>query len=141
MTETKNTPTVEEEIATLDEEIRSLEAELEEHAAPLVWGEVDADELVRKEQRRGVLPRLITAAKIKRLEQQKRQTEAELEPLRAQREAAGKKLERLRKKRLEMEEEILGAQAAWSEPNTRIEKRERRLRDLDRQIAELREGR
>ena len=104
MTETKNTPTVEEEIATLDEEIRSLEAELEEHAAPLVWGEVDAGELVRKEQRRGVLPRLITAAKIKRLELEKRRTEGELQPLYTEREEAHKKLERATAKKLKAEE-------------------------------------
>jgi hypothetical protein len=116
MTETKNIPTVEEEIATLDREIRSLEAELEEQDAPLAWGEVDADELVRKEQRRSVLPRLITAAKIRRLELEKRRTEEELEPLRAEREAAGKKLERLRKKQLEMEEEIREAQAPGATP-------------------------
>jgi chromosome segregation ATPase len=118
MTETKEQgQTVAEEIAAVDQEIERLEAE---------------------ERRRLSRPRPIVALKIKRLELQKRQTEAELEPLRAEREAAGKKLERLRKKRLEIEDEILAAQAAWGDHNTRIEKKERRLRDLDRQIAELR---
>jgi peptidoglycan hydrolase CwlO-like protein len=131
----------EQEIAALDEEIARMEAELAEESAPLVWGEASAEELVRKEQRLGVLPRLITAAKIKRLELVKQRTQGELEPLYKEREAAGKKLERLRKKRLEMEEEILEAQAAWGDPNTRIDKRQRRLKDLERQIRELREGR
>ncbi len=117
MTETKNTPTVEEEIAAIDQEMERLEAE---------------------EKRRLSRPRPIVALKIKRLELEKRRTEGELEPLYSEREAAGKKLGRLRVKRLELEEEIRMAQAAWGDPNTRIQKRERRLKDLDRQIAELR---
>ena len=38
MTETKNTSTIEEEIATLDQEIESMERELAEEAAPVAWG-------------------------------------------------------------------------------------------------------
>ena len=138
MTETKNTSTIEEEIATLDQEIESMERELAEEAAPVAWGEVDADELVRKEQRRGVLPRLIAAAKIKRLELEKQRTERELEPLYTEREDAHRKLERAQAKKLKAEEEMLEARAAWSQPHVLIDKRERRLKDLDRQIAELR---
>jgi hypothetical protein len=114
-----------------------MERELAEEAAPVAWGEVDADELVRKEQRRGVLPRLIAAAKIKRLELEKQRTERELEPLYTEREDAHRKLERAQAKKLKAEEEMLEARAAWSYPHGLIEKRERRLKDLDRQIAVL----
>lgn len=117
MTETKKTPTVVQEIATVDAEIERLEAE---------------------EERRLSRPGPIAALKIKRLELQKRQTEAELEPLYAEREEAHKKLERATAKKLKAEEEMLEARAAWSHPHSLIDKRERRIKDLDRQIAELR---
>jgi hypothetical protein len=138
MTETKER-TLEEEIATLDEQLRDMEAELAKLAKgePIVWGEVDAEDLARKEQRRAILPRLITAARIRRLELQKRQTVSELEPLYSEREDAHKKLERATAKKFKAEEEMLEARQAWSSPHTLIEKRERRLKDLDRQIAEL----
>jgi hypothetical protein len=70
------------ELEQLESEIADMERELTAESEPLVWGEVDAGELACREQRRGVLPRLITAAKIKRLVLQKRRTEAELEELR-----------------------------------------------------------
>jgi chromosome segregation ATPase len=95
MTETKNTSTVEQEIAAVDEEIERLEAE---------------------EKHRLSRPQPLVALKIRRLELQKRQTEAELEPLRAEREATGKKLERLGKKRLEIEEETLGSTGSVGRP-------------------------
>jgi hypothetical protein len=137
MTTREQGQTVEREIQALDEEIVAMEAELAGREQPLVWGTVDADKLARKEQRRGVLPRLITATKVKRLELEKQRTEAELEPLYAEQEEAHKKLERATAKKLKAEEEMLQARAAWSRPHTLIEKRERRLKDLDRQIAEL----
>jgi hypothetical protein len=93
------------------------------------------------ERWRAILPRLITAARIKHLELEKRRTEGELETLYKEREDAHKKLERATAKKLKAEEEMLEARQAWSYPHTLIEKRERRLKDLDRQIAALREGR
>jgi GTPase involved in cell partitioning and DNA repair len=140
MTKTKER-TVEEELREVEQEIESMERELAEREQPIVWGEVDAGELEAKERRRAILPRLITAARIKRLELLRRQTESELEPLRAEREDAHKKLERATAKRFKAEEEMLEARQAWSDPHTRIEKRERHLKDLDRQLHELREGR
>ena len=92
MTETKER-TVEEELREVEENIESMERKLAEREQPIVWGEVDAGELEAKERRRAILPRLITAARIKRLELLRRQTESELEPLRAEREDAHKKLE------------------------------------------------
>jgi sugar-specific transcriptional regulator TrmB len=67
MTKTKER-TVEEELREVEQEIESMERELAEREQPIVWGEVEAGELEAKERRRAILPRLITAARIKRLE-------------------------------------------------------------------------
>ncbi len=70
MTETKKRKA--ESVEDLDRSIQEMEAELTDgHGRPLTWDEVTsttAEALVRKEQRRGILPRLIHAARIKRLE-------------------------------------------------------------------------
>ncbi len=70
MTETKKRKA--ESVEDLDRSIQEMEAELADgHGRPLTWDEVTsttAEALVRKEQRRGILPRLIHAARIKRLE-------------------------------------------------------------------------
>jgi predicted phage tail protein len=85
------TQTTEQEISALDEQIAGMEAELgslEGHGRPLPWDEVTsttAEEIAKKEQRRGILPRLITAAKAKRLELRIRHAAEELEGLSAER--------------------------------------------------------
>ena len=142
MTETKNTPTVEEEIASLDGEIESMERELAEEAtAPLRWEEITsstADELARKEQRRAILPRLITAAKVKRLELRKRQYELQAEPFYAERVQNYQKLEKAKDKEREAKEERQAALGAWSLTHSAIQGLEQRTKDIQRQIAELR---
>ncbi len=144
MTQTKE-PTAEtigEEIATLDKEIKTMEAELaEEAAAPLRWEEITsstAEELARKEQRRGILPRLLTAARMKRLELRKMQYELEAEPLEAERAKAHEALERAQAKRFEVEEEIAAARQAWSYPHGRLQSLERRIKDAERELHTLR---
>ncbi len=84
MTETKERKT--ESVEELDVKIAEMQAELEDgHGRPLSWDEVTATtpgEMARKEQRRGVLPRLIEAARVKRLELELRDREREAETLR-----------------------------------------------------------
>ncbi len=135
MSET-TTQTVEEEIATLDREIESMERELSGEERPLVWGEVDADELARKEQRRGILPRLLQAARIKRLELRKRQYELEVEPLYAEREERHRKLERAKEKERKAKEEQEAALGAWNLTHSAIQGLEHRIKDVQRQIRE-----
>ena len=81
MTETKKQMSKPETIEDLDASIKRMEAELAEgYGRPLSWEEVTsttAEELAAKEQRRSVLPRLITAAKVKRLELQRAKWEQE----------------------------------------------------------------
>lgn len=85
MSETKKRKA--EGVGDLDARIAEMEAELTEgHGRPLTWDEVTAstaEEIFRKEQRRGILPRLIRAAKVKRLELEVRAREAEAEAIRA----------------------------------------------------------
>lgn len=75
MTETKKRTRKAENIEDLDAQITCMEAELAEgYGHPLTWEEVTsttAEEIARKEQRRGILPRLIHAAKVRRLELEK----------------------------------------------------------------------
>ena len=63
MTETKKRTRKTESVEVLDEQIQGMEAELVEgYGKPLTWEEVTsttAAEIARKEQRRGILPRLI----------------------------------------------------------------------------------
>ena len=70
--EKTNAGTIEAELAALDGKIESMEAEVEDaEASPLVWDRITAttaQELAATEQRRSILPRLILAARIKRLE-------------------------------------------------------------------------
>jgi hypothetical protein len=140
-TQTKE-PTAEsirEELVKLDAEIESMEAELEAGEKPLVWDEVGSVEGIAAEQHRlTILPRLIRAAKIKRAELRIRRTRAELEPLYAEREAAYKKLERTREKKRKVEEEEKSALAEWGAPHNLIQKRERRIKDAERELHELR---
>lgn len=133
---------IEEEIAALDKEIQNMEAELaEESAAPLSWDEITsstADELARKEQRRGILPRLLKAARIKRLELRKRQYELEAEPLRAECEENYHKLERATEKERKAKEEREAALGAWNFTLSTVRGLERRIKDTERQIREER---
>jgi hypothetical protein len=77
MTEEIREGTVEEEIATLDGEMKCMEAELgEERATPLSRDEktsTTAEVLVRQEQRKAILLRFTSAAKITRRELRTRQ--------------------------------------------------------------------
>jgi hypothetical protein len=74
--EKTSTGNIEAELAELDGKIEGMEAEVEDaEAFPLVWDRITsttADELAAQEQRRSIIPRLITAARIHRLELERR---------------------------------------------------------------------
>ena len=128
----------------MDGEIERLEAERGELEAParaLTWDEIQAgaaEDLERREQRRGILPRLIVAAKVKRLELRRERYEREIEPLQKLRAEAHAKLEAVEAKRLQAVEEEEEARCEYGDAYTRIESRERRVKALDREIRELR---
>ncbi len=133
-----------QEEQAMDKEIEALEQEARELEAParlLTWDEIKAgatEDLEKRERRRGLLPRLITAAKVKRLELARERYEQEAEPLRKLREEAYEKLEAARTKRLSAVEEENVARAHYGDAHMRIESRERRTQEIDKEIRELR---
>jgi chromosome segregation ATPase len=134
----------------MDEEIARLEAEHAELEGPpqeISWDELVAKsakyerELEARERRRGILPRLITAAKVKRLELQREQWARQIEPLEAERDAAYERMEAAEAKLHEAHRERGLAQEVWSDARWRIQSREQRIRAIDREMRELRGGR
>ncbi len=126
----------------MDEEIQRLEAErleLEGPASVLSWDQIQAGEdLDKRERRRGLLPRLITAARIKRLELKRQRHEAEIEPLQTRREKAHARLEKASAKRQEVIEEENAARYEYGDASSRIASREMHIRAINREIRELR---
>jgi hypothetical protein len=151
MTETKERTkaskieALEEELREVEENIESMERELAECEQPIVWGEVDAGELEAKERRRAILPRLITAARIRRAELRIQHEREAAEPLQAQQEAAYNKMRRAEDRERKAHEDLMAARSEWSGVHTRLEKIARRIKDAEREIEALanapREGR
>jgi hypothetical protein len=140
MSETK-VRTIEEEVREVEREIENLERELAEREEPIVWGEGAAEELEAKERRRVILPRLLTAAKMKRAElriERERQAAEELEV--GQRDAYDK-MQRAEARERRAHEDLMAARSEWSGYHTRLEKIGRRIRDAEKEIEALREGR
>ena len=134
---------VEQEIATLDGEIKRLQAEQAELEvpAPLSWDEIQAvaaEELVSREARRGIVPRLITAAKIKRLELERRKVEREMTPFEERLTSAYEKQEKALAKLHKAQEELNHARGDWHDANLRLEKKQRRIKEISAELAELR---
>ncbi len=104
-------------VEDLDREISAMEAELAEgYGRPLTWDEVTsatAEEMAKKERRRGILPRLKAAAKVKRLELRISQLEEELEGLNAERAERHQALEKARAAEQRAKERRQEAHNAW----------------------------
>ena len=116
----------------------------EEAATPLRWEEITsstAEDLARKEQRRGILPRLLQAARVGRLELRRKQYEQEADPLYAEREQRYAKLEKAKDKERRATEEREAALVAWNITHSAIQSAEDRIRRTEREIRELREAR
>jgi hypothetical protein len=143
-TKTKTPETAEaigEEIRTLDKEIQSMESELEEGERPLVWDEVDSstvEEIAAQEHRLAKLPRLIRAAKVKRQERRIRLYQLEVEPLYAERNGNYHKLERAIERDRKAKEEREAALGAWNITLSAVQGLERRIKDAERELSELR---
>jgi chromosome segregation ATPase len=131
------TTTPEEEIQVLDREIASMEAELREVDAPIVWGEAAAEELEARERRRAILPRLITAARAKRLELQQEGYRRQLEPLGAECEQAYQKLQKALEKEHKAKEEREAAQGEWRIKLSATQNLKDRIRRTQRELREL----
>jgi response regulator of citrate/malate metabolism len=143
MTETKKQGRKAETIEDLGASIERMEAELAEgYGKPLTWEEVTsttAEEVARKEQRRGILPRLIHAAKVRRIELEIARLEAEAEALGAVRGESHRKLEKAIDKENRAKEEREAARGAWATTLGAVQGLEQRIRRLKRELRELRE--
>jgi hypothetical protein len=117
-----------------------MEAEAAHLEAPppeIGWDELLANsakheqELETRERRRGILPRLLTAAKIKRLELQRERWEQEIEPLKVERDEAYERLEAAEAKLTEAQRERNLAQGGL-EPRPRPHTEPRRSHPGDK---------
>jgi chromosome segregation ATPase len=150
MNETKRqSPRNPQTVEDLDATIASMEAEAAHLEAPppeIGWDELLANsakhekELETRERRRGILPRLITAAKIKRLELQRERWEQEIEPLKLERDKAYERLEAAEARLTEAQRERNLALGAWSHARGLIQSRDDRIRAINRELRELQEG-
>ncbi len=128
----------------MDAEISRLEAEQREIDSParvLTWDEIQAgasEDLEKREIRRGIIPTLITAAKIRRLELRRERHEAEMEPFLKKREEAYERLQKATAKRLEAVEEENLARADYGDAHARVTSREQRIKEAGREIRALR---
>lgn len=142
--EVDRSTTLDGQIAGMDREITKLEAERAELDAPapaLTWDEIQSgglEDLEARERRRALLPRLIAAARVKRLELQRARRALEMEPLEAARAEAHDRLQATTAKRIKVAEEEGKARFAYSDANGRIESAERHMKAIDREIRELR---
>ncbi len=136
-----NAGTVEAELAELDDKIEGMEAELEDaEASPLVWDRITAttaDELAAQEQRRSIIPRLITAARIHRLGLERRREEERVQPLQEECARAHERLEKATAAKAKAEEQAGYARFEWNNTLSRLENRHRRIKEIDRAIADL----
>lgn len=139
-----STGNIEAELAELDGKIESMVEEVEDaEASPLVWDRITAttaEELAAQEQRRSIIPRLITAARIKRLELERRREEERVQPLQEEAAKAHSRLEKATAAKAKAEEEAGRARFEWTNALSRLENRGRRIKEIDYEIANLGKG-
>jgi hypothetical protein len=144
MTETRKRTRKMESVEDLDEQIQSMEAELaESYGKPLTWEEVTsttAEEIARKEQRRGILPRLIHAAKVRRLEVEKLHREKEAAPLRKKVEATYAAFQEQEDQLRKAQEKRDAAHAQWTLTLSALQSADERTRRTEKELDELTEG-
>ena len=143
MPRTAKTPDKEQEITDVSERIAALEQEREalEAAPPPEWDALDeagAEELVRREQRRLVIPQLLRAGRVRLLELRKAGYEERLGGMARERERHYGELEEAEAAFLVAEERLRLARAVHSDDVQANIKVERRVAELGREIAELR---
>ncbi len=145
MPKTAKTPDIEQEITEVAGRIDSLERELSAlDAAPLPeWDALDeagAEELVRREQRRLVIPQLLKAGRVRLLELRKNKYEERLLVMGPEWERHYRELEEAEAAFLTAEERLRMARAVHADDVAASIKVERRVAEIGREIAELRGG-
>ena len=98
------------------------------------------EEMARKEQRRGILPRLIHAAKVRRVELAKKRREEEAAPLREKLEATYAAFQEQEDQLRKAKEKRDAAHAEWSLTLSALQSADERTRRTEKELSELREG-
>lgn len=132
-------PKTAEQLEAISAEIRDMERELaEDHERQLDWDNLpSAEELAERQQRLSILPRLLRAAKLKRLEMQAAAEEARISGLRGRAEEAASAFLKSREERIRAEE--AEASGRRSMAVTALTAAELDLRRTQRRLAELKE--
>jgi hypothetical protein len=142
MTETRKRKA--ESVEDLDARIAEMETELEEiPGTALSWDEVTsttADELAHREQRRGMLPKLIRAARVKRLELERHRCEEEAASLRQKVEATYQAFQEQEDQLRQAKEKRDAAHAEWALTLSALQSADERTKRTDRELRELKEG-
>jgi chromosome segregation ATPase len=130
-----------ESVEDLKARISEMEAELRDgHGRPLTWDEVTsttAEEIAAKETRRGILPRLIHAAKVKRLEVDLRDRGAEAEAIRAKLEPAYEAFQEMEAEARAAKERAEEAGGEWRKILSAVNSADGRAERTARELAEL----
>ena len=145
MPKTAKTPDIEQEMADVYERLDALERERAalDAAPPPEWDALDeagAEELVRREQRRLVIPQLLRAGRVRLLELRKNKYEEKLLVMAPERERHYRELEEAEAAFLAAEERLRMARAVHSDDVQAGIKLERRVAEIGREIAALRGG-
>ena len=141
----RGTPAREEAVIhELDERIEKMEAELADgQGKPLSWDEVTsttADELAAKEQRRSILPRLITAARVKRLELIRAKEERNLPALAETLERTYGLFQEAEEILCDAQNERIATMQNWNDALRTKQRLDERIKRIDAEIAEVRGG-
>ena len=132
-----------EEEREMGAEIGRLEAELRELEAPahnFSWEEIQAEaleDLDKRERRKNILPRLITAAKVRQLELRRDRLGAQMGPLTERQDEAHAKLEEVRAEREEAEQREGVAAGEHSEAGMTLRFVQQELRQTARDLRAL----
>jgi hypothetical protein len=126
-------------IEQLEQQIREMEAELtEDREGSLDWDDLpSASELAEKEQRRAVLPRILRAARIKRLELRVAAEEKNLADLRKKSEEAHAAFRERQQERMDAEEAEQAASGQWNAAVSAGLMADQDLRRMKKELAEL----
>jgi hypothetical protein len=130
-----------EDIARIDHELAELEREKAGLPPVPTWEQLQeagaVQELQAREARRGVLPHLIKATRVKRLELQRRKYEDQIAELDEQRTEGYERLEAAREARSKAAEAENEAYSTWYDAHWRIQSYEGHIREINGQISNI----
>jgi DNA repair exonuclease SbcCD ATPase subunit len=132
---------IDKDLEEIDRQVAALEAEKAGMPAPVTWDELQEAGTLRQveqaELRRGVIPRMLRAARVKRLQLELERLEKRLAPIIKEQEESYERREELKAQIQELEALHGQAQGAWSHASMRRDTIEREQRSVRKQLREL----